>query len=111
MGTLHRSQVIADVATRMGVSHSSARAALDAVLESVQESLVDGDRVVLTGFGNFEVVEVAPRRIRSIQGSRPIVEVPAHKKLRFKPSPVVNGVVDVEWYERLLSRAKRFLRR
>ena len=43
---------IADVT---GITKKQARAALDAVLDSVAESLQDGEPVLLTGFGKFEV--------------------------------------------------------
>lgn len=50
---------IADVT---GITKKQARAALDAVLDSISESLQDGEPVLLTGFGKFEVRTRAARK-------------------------------------------------
>ena len=39
---------------------------MTAVLDSVQEALAGGNKVVLTGFGTFEVRQVKQRRVRPI---------------------------------------------
>ena len=55
MATLRKSDMSAKVAGKLGGSRAQGEAALKAVLDSVQEALSGGNRVVLTGFGSFEV--------------------------------------------------------
>ena len=85
MGTLRKSDMSARVADKLGGSRIQGETALNAVLSSVQEALSDGNRVVLTGFGSFEVREVKARRVRPIRGGQAgsLVTVPAHRRVGF----------------------------
>ena len=69
----------------MGGSKAQGEAALNAVLDSIQSALASGDRVVLTGFGSFEVRQVKARRVRPIRGGQAgsLITVPAHKRVGF----------------------------
>jgi len=83
MATLRKSDMSSRVAARMGGSKSQGDAALNAVLDSIQEALASGNRVVLTGFGSFEVRQVKARRVRPIRGSGGLMTVPAHNRVGF----------------------------
>ena len=85
MATLRKSDLSSRVASRLGSSRSQGEAALKAVLESVQDALGSGDRVVLTGFGSFEVRDVKARRVRPIRGGSTgsLIMVPAHRRVGF----------------------------
>ena len=85
MATLRKSDMSAKVAGKLGGSRAQGEAALKAVLDSVQEALSGGNRVVLTGFGSFEVRQVKARRARPIRGGQAgsLVTVPAHKRVGF----------------------------
>ena len=83
MATLRKSDLTARVASKLGGSRAQGEAALNAVLDSIQEALSAGDRVVLTGFGSFEVRQVKARRVRPIRGGQAgsLITVPAHKRV------------------------------
>jgi DNA-binding protein HU-beta len=85
MTTVRKSDISARVAGKLGGSKSQGEAALKAVLDSVQEALAAGDRVVLTGFGSYEVRQVKARRVRPIRGGQAgtLITVPAHKRVGF----------------------------
>ena len=85
MATLRKSDMSARVAAKLEGSRAQGEAALNAVLDSVQEPLASGDRVVLTGFGSFEVRQVKARRVRPIRGGQAgtLITVPAHKRVGF----------------------------
>jgi DNA-binding protein HU-beta len=59
---MQKTQFIAEVAERAGVSKKQARQVLDTALQLVAEQLQAGERVVLTGFGTFEVRDRRERR-------------------------------------------------
>lgn len=92
MATLRKSDISARVAAKLGGSRAQGNAALRAVLESVQDALSAGDRVVITGFGSFELREAKARRIRPIRGDQ-IITVPAHKRVGFSPGAELNKAV------------------
>ena len=85
MATLRKSDLTARVASKLNGSRANGEAALNAVLDSIQEALATGDRVVLTGFGSFEVRQVKARRVRPIRGGQAgsLIPVPAHKRVGF----------------------------
>ena len=108
MGTLRKEEIAAVVAKRLDVSEAKGKEALDAVLDSIQESLAAGDAVAIPSFGRFDVKDVAARRVRSIRGGVPIT-VAAHKRVRFKPGTPMKAAADTQWAGRMVNRAKRFL--
>ena len=85
MATLRKGDMVSRVATELGGSRAQGEAALNAVLDSVQSALASGDRVVLTGFGSFEIRNVKARRVRPIRGGQAgsLITVPAHKRVGF----------------------------
>ena len=85
MATLRKSEMSSRVGKELGGTNSQGEAALNAVLKSIQEALAEGDRVVLTGFGSFELRDVKARKVRPIRGSKAgdLIEVPAHKRVGF----------------------------
>ena len=85
MATLRKSDISGRIASRLNGSRSQGEAALKAVLDSIQDALGSGDRVVLTGFGSFEVRQVKARKVRPIRGGQAgnLITVPAHKRVGF----------------------------
>ncbi len=84
--TLRKREMSARVAESMGCSKARGEQALNAVLESVTDVIREGNRVVLTGFGTFEVREFGARMVRPIRGanSGELIEIPAHGSVRFR---------------------------
>ncbi len=87
MATLRKQEITEKIASELNGSRAEGEAALNAVLGSIQSALSSGDRVVLTGFGSFEVRNVKARRVRPIRanGSTDLITVPAHKRVGFTP--------------------------
>ena len=87
MINLRKNDMSARVAAKLGVSRTQGDEALNAVLDSIQEALTNGDRVVLTGFGSFEIRNVKARKVRPIRGGQAgsLLTVPEHKRVGFKP--------------------------
>jgi len=56
-----KSEFIDKVASRSGLSKKDAGSAVDAMLDSIQETLAHGGDVAFTGFGKFHVQQRAAR--------------------------------------------------
>ena len=56
-----KSELIDQVAERANLSKKDAGAAVNALLDTVQNALVSGESVQITGFGTFEVRQRAAR--------------------------------------------------
>ena len=80
---MNKSELVDAVAAATDSTKADAQASVDAVLDSIQSSLVSGDRVSLTGFGTFEVRQRAARTARNPQTGDTIqvkaTQVPAFK--------------------------------
>ncbi len=80
---MNKSELIAEVAEKAGLTKRDADAAVKAVVDSITEALVNGDKVQLVGFGTFEVRERAARFGRDPRTGESM-EIPASKAPAFK---------------------------
>ena len=64
---MNKTDLINAVAEQADLNKKEAGSAVDAVFESIQNSLAKGEKVQLIGFGNFEVRERAARKGRNPQ--------------------------------------------
>ncbi len=89
---MNKTELINAVAEASELSKKDATKAVDAVFESILETLKKGDKVQLIGFGNFEVRERAARKGRNPQTGEEI-EIPASKVPAFKPGKALKDAV------------------
>lgn len=80
---MNKTDLINSVAAKTGMSKKVSESAINAVVSSIEESLQSGEKVVLVGFGTFEVRERAERKGRNPQTREEIV-IPASKAPVFK---------------------------
>ncbi|MDN6162310.1 MAG: HU family DNA-binding protein [Atopostipes sp.] len=79
----NKSDLVDGIASKTGMTKKDSAAAVEAFLEVVQETLVEGDRVQLIGFGSFEVRDRAARKGRNPQTGEEL-QIPATKVPAFK---------------------------
>ena len=80
-----KADLVAVLARASGGSRTSAEHAMDAFLRVIRQSLRDGDRVTLSGFGTFVVSQRASRVGRDPRTGAEI-KIPAARVPRFRPS-------------------------
>ena len=90
---MNKSEFIQAMAEKSGLSVKHATAALNATLETIQESLRKGEPVSFVGFGTFEVKERAARTGRNPRTKQP-VEIPASKAPSFKAGKSLKEAVN-----------------
>jgi len=64
---MNKAELVASIAQKSNLSKKDAEQALNAVLSSIEDALVRGEKVQLIGFGSFEVRERAERKGRNPQ--------------------------------------------
>lgn len=82
MANLNKTDFIAAVADKAGITKTEAQKAVNAVLDVITDALKATDRVVLTGFGTFEVRE-AKERMGVNPRTKDKVKIPATKRPAF----------------------------
>lgn len=58
---MNKTELVAAIAEKAGISKKDADAALAAFVATVEETLKNGDKIALVGFGSFEVRERSAR--------------------------------------------------
>lgn len=69
---MNKTELVDAIAAAADITKAQAGRALDAVLESVTETLKNGEKVTLIGFGTFETRERAARTGRNPQTGKEI---------------------------------------
>jgi DNA-binding protein HU-beta len=90
---MNKQQLIDAAADSSDLSKSDISNALDAILDTVTDALKAGDKVSLTGFGNFEVRERAARTGRNPQTGEEM-QIQASKAPAFKPGKALKDAVN-----------------
>ena len=89
---MNKVELIAAVAAKAGLSKKDAEKAVAAVVASVEEALVKGDKVQLIGFGTFETRERAARTGINLR-TKEAIQIPAAKVVAFKAGKALKDSV------------------
>jgi DNA-binding protein HU-beta len=92
---MNKSDLIKSISEKSDITRADAEKALNAFVESVEEALVNGDKVQLVGFGSFEVRERAERKGRNPQTKEEIM-IKASKAPVFKVGKALKDMVNNE---------------
>ena len=75
-----------------GATQKDVCVVLDTFMDVVKDTLVNGDKIALTGFGTFEVAERAARKGRNPKTGEEIM-IPASKAPKFKAGKALKDAV------------------
>ncbi len=89
---MNKSELVARIASIANLTKKDAELALNATVASIQDALTEGEKVVLTGFGTFEVKERKARSGHDPRTGEPI-EIPSLKAPTFKAGKILKDVV------------------
>ncbi len=90
---MNKTELIASVASKSGLSKADAARALDAVTNTIISSLSSNDSVVITGFGSFVVRNRAARTGRNPQTGA-MIQIKASKMPAFKAGKILKDSVN-----------------
>ena len=90
---MNKTELVASVAEKTGLTKKDAEKAVNALFDSVQDALTVGDKVQMIGFGTFEVKERAARKGRNPRTGQDI-EIPASKNPVFKAGKALKDAVN-----------------
>ena len=82
---MNRTELAQQVASRGGVDGSQAKAAVDAVVDTIADELSSGGEVSVSGFGKFTVADRAARQgVNPATGEK--IQIAASKAAKFSPA-------------------------
>jgi len=89
---MNKTELIAAVAAKTGITKKDAERVVNATVESITESLVKGDKVQISGFGNFEV-KAREARVGRNPRTKQAIQIPATRLPVFKASKALKETV------------------
>ena len=89
---MNKNEFVNIISTTTGLSKKDAKGAVNAVLETITETLVKKEQIALVGFGTFSVSERAARTAK-VPGTDKTVNVPATTVAKFKVGKALKEAV------------------
>ena len=80
-----KADIVNAIAMNTGIEKVTVQKTVEALMETVKDSLVDGENVYLRGFGSIVVKKRAEKTARNISKNTTMI-IPAHNTPSFKPS-------------------------
>ena len=90
---MNKTELIAAVAEKAGMSKKDSEKAVNAVFETITAALTEGDKVQLVGFGTFEVSKRSAREGRNPKTGE-TMKIAACKAPKFKAGKALKDVVN-----------------
>ena len=87
---MNKSDFISEVATKSGLNPEKAKDAVEAVLDTITETLKGRDSVNFIGFGSFKTVET---RARTTKLKGKTFDISASIAVKFKSGKILNSKV------------------
>lgn len=90
---MNKGELVDKVAAEGKITKADADRLVKVVLGSMTDSLTNGEKITIPGFGTFEVRERAAKQGRNPQTGA-TVEIPARKAVAFKPGKTLKDVLN-----------------
>jgi integration host factor subunit alpha len=101
--TVTKADIVEKVYDKIGFSKKEASELVEMVFNSLKETLQKGEKVKISGFGNFLVRGKKERVGRNPQTGDQI-KISARRVLTFRPSQVLKAMLNGEDYEHLIGK-------
>ena len=89
---MNKTKIIGLIAKKANITKTDARKTVGAFIQTVEESLKQGDKVGILGFGSFVVSQKAARMGINPK-TKESINIPARKVIKFKPGTSLSRVV------------------
>ncbi len=89
---MNKTELVAKIAEKSGLSKKDSEKALSATVDAITETLAAGDKVHLVGFGSFEVKQ-RPARVGRNPKTKETIEIPASVVPVFKAGKALKDAV------------------
>ncbi len=80
-----KAEIVTEIANKTGIEKVAVQAVVESFMETVKDTMVNGENVYLRGFGSFIIKRRAEKTGRNISKNTTII-IPAHNIPAFKPA-------------------------
>jgi integration host factor subunit alpha len=92
-GTMTKADIVEAIYEKIGFSKKESADIVELVFDTMKETLEKGEKIKISGFGNFVVRAKKPRIGRNPQTGEEI-EISARRVLTFRPSQVLKSALN-----------------
>ncbi len=92
-GTMTKADIVEAIYEKIGFSKKESSEIVELVFNTIKETLEKGEKIKVSGFGNFVIRSKRPRIGRNPQTGEEI-EISARKVLTFRPSQVLKAALN-----------------
>ena len=93
--TVTKKDLALEIAKETGCKKSLASRMVDSVFSTMRNSLINGDRIEIRGFGVFQVKDTKPKPAARNPRTGDVIYVPARRKTHFKPGKLLKDALHV----------------
>jgi DNA-binding protein HU-beta len=91
---MNKAELLANMAEKSQLTKAEAERALNAFLSTVEEALINGEKVQLLGFGTFEARERKAREGRNPRNPEQVIKIPKSMAPVFKAGKSLKEAVN-----------------
>ena len=88
-----KADIVERIYEKVGFSKKEATDVVESIFEIIKGHLEQGEKIKISGFGNFVLNSKRPRKGRNPQTGEEIV-ISGRRVLSFKPSPVLKKIIN-----------------
>lgn len=82
---MNKGELVENISVAGQMTRAEARRALDTVLANMTKAMKNGEKVTITGFGSFRVMDRAAQKGRNPQTGQ-VITIPARRVVKFRPA-------------------------
>ncbi len=82
---MNKGELITRISRSRSMPRAAAKRALETVIATMVAAMKNGDKVLISGFGSFRVIDKAAQKGRNPQTGQSLV-IPERRVVRFKPA-------------------------
>ncbi len=91
---MNKAELLASMSEKSGLTKADSERALNSFLETVSETLAEGEKVQLVGFGTFEARKRKAREGRNPRNPEEVIHIPASIAPVFKAGKTLKEAVN-----------------
>ena len=80
-----KAEIVQEIANKTGIEKVAVQATVEAIMDSIKKSMINGENIYLRGFGTFLLKKRAEKTGRNISKNTTVM-IPAHMIPAFKPA-------------------------
>lgn len=91
---MNKPEIVANISEKSGLTKKDSELALAAFIETVEDALIEEEKVQLVGFGSFRVKHRKARKGRNPRKPEQVIDIPASKAPVFKAGKTLKDKVN-----------------